>query len=191
MLLYSILPSSNLPSSPRLYNFTNIHFLLKFFIILPHNMTKPSQGIFSLISLHHTSLHLHNVQCHTFHTRFHCPHPSILSHHIFSDHSFPQHAFLTAVPYSMSKFLIHMSVLAGEYWSLNLNFYTSMDTFLPLIMLASDPMTHVPFTALSPISPYIFPCYQILKLLHLFHLVSFQNYLTPPFCLHIYSIKCI
>ena len=83
------------------------------------------------------SLHLHKVPCHTYHTGFHCSDPHILSHHMLcSDNFFPlhTHALLTAVPYSMSKSLIHTSVLAWAYCSLN-----------PLIILASDPMIYIFF----------------------------------------------
>ena len=41
-----------------------------------------SKYFFSPIPLHHTSLHLHMVPCHTFQTSFHCSHIPILSCHM-------------------------------------------------------------------------------------------------------------
>ena len=116
-LLYLILPSYNWPSSPlRTLSSTHIHFLHKFFTLLSLNMTKPPQSITSQPYHYTTRLFtpLHEFPCHTFHTHFHCYHPPILSRHmLLSDNSFSQHTLLTVVPYSMSKTLIHTSMLAG------------------------------------------------------------------------------
>ena len=69
---------------------------------------------------HYTPFYLHMFHCHMLHTRFHCSYPPILSRHMLpSNNSFPQHALLTAVPYSMSMCVIHTSMLAEEYCSLN------------------------------------------------------------------------
>ena len=80
-----------------------------------------SKYFFSLIPYHYASLPLHKVSCHTFHTHFHCSHLLISSRHmLLSDDSFPHHTLLTAVPYSMSKSLIHTSMLIEECCSLKL-----------------------------------------------------------------------
>ena len=77
VLLYPILSFYIWRSfSPRTNNFT--HFLHKLFTILSLNMAKLHQSFFFFfffspsIPLHHTSLHLHKIPCHTFHTRSHC-----------------------------------------------------------------------------------------------------------------------
>ena len=81
-------------SPPRTLSFTHIHVLHKLFTLSLY-LIKPPQRIFpSPIPLHHTSLHLHKVPCHTS-----CSHPPILSRHmLFSDISFSLHAFLTDMP---------------------------------------------------------------------------------------------
>ena len=74
-----------------------------------------SKYFFLSIPLHHTSLHLHKFPSHIFHLHFHCSHSPILFRHmLLSDNSFPQHKLSNVVPYSMSKSMIHMSMLAGE-----------------------------------------------------------------------------
>ena len=71
---------------------------------------------------HSTTPYFNPFALHIFHTRIHCSHPSILSRHmLLSDNSFPQHALLTAMLYSMNKSLIHTAILAGEYGFLTLS----------------------------------------------------------------------
>ena len=49
---------------------------------------------------------------------------------LLSDTSFPQHAPLTTVPYYMSKYLIQISVLTGEYSSLTRSLLSWMHPLL-------------------------------------------------------------
>ena len=121
VLLHPILPSYNWPSSsPRIHNLTHIHFLYFFFTnsslfflsIYPNHLNV-------LLFTHSTTPHFTpfaQVPCHTFHACFHCFHLPIVSRHmLLSDNSFPQHALLTTVPFSISKSLIHTSDSTLDY----------------------------------------------------------------------------
>ena len=115
--------------------------LIYFFIIIKnkkhtHTHTHTSSFFFSLqmtkppntfLFTHFTTLHhsictnFHDI----FHTKFYCSQSHILScHMLLSDNSFPQSALLTVMFYAMSKSLIHMSMLAGKYYFLNLSLPT-------------------------------------------------------------------
>ena len=119
-----ILPAYNCRSllgTPILLTYTRFTNSSLFFLLRLPNQNQTKEKVFHLF--HYTTpLHLHKFPYHILYTRFHCSHPPILSRHmLLSDHSFPQHALLTNVPYTMSKSLIYTLVLTGEYYSLNLS----------------------------------------------------------------------
>ena len=147
-------------------------------------MTKSPQ-IISFQKFHYTTpLNVHEFPCHIFHTQFHCSHLPILSYHkLLSDNSFPQYTLLIAVPYSMSKSDLYVNV--GKRILLLKPLFTSLNIFLPLLTIASDLITHLPFTALSLIFPSMSPCLEH-KNITLF--ANTSTFSLPTFFLHLHHL---
>ncbi len=110
-----------------------------------------SKYFFSPIPPLHNSLHLHGSPHLTFYTRFHYSrHPILSLQTPLSGNSFPQHALLTAKPYSTSMSLIYISRSTRILFLRPI--FTSMDTFLPFITLAREcdtPTFHSSFSYFS------------------------------------------
>lgn len=120
-LVYLNFLLSRLPfSSISIFNVTHIHCLYKLFslfvfAIWPYHFSVFLPSILPLHGFHH----LDYCSCHIFHTHFHLNNLNTLSLHMpLSDDSFPQHAFLITVSYSMfwSVMYTWCMQMGGEFY---------------------------------------------------------------------------
>lgn len=111
-LIDHILPSFKWSSYYPLHLCLYVHFLYKYVTLHPVTMAISTQCLNSH-SFHHSTIYTTS----TYLIPSHCSHPSILSPHVpFTTSSDSLHLILCSY-----RFLIHISMSAEEYYSLNLS----------------------------------------------------------------------
>lgn len=82
-----------------------------------------------------TPLHLHKFYCHTLHAHSFLSPSHLVTPHTLSDNLFSQHAFLTAVPYSIQISGLYINIGIIIFFKA---LFPAINTHLPLTTLAGE-----------------------------------------------------
>ena len=111
LLIYTFFINSSLFLLSRWPKYLDVFFLSIPYITIP---------LHSICTSSHATSFIHAFVSHS---------PIISSHILLSNNLFPQHPLLAVMPNSMFESMIHMSMLAGKYCSLNISLPSWTHTF--------------------------------------------------------------